>query len=168
LKSRRFDGTARVFDSEEDCTAYVRDRDCRPGDVLVIRYEGPKGGPGMREMLGITALLYGQGLGEQVALFTDGRFSGATRGMMVGYASPEAAAGGPIAHVANGDRITIDADAGVAELHVPEEELDVRRTRWRRPRRRPVSGVLEKYARMVGSAFEGAVTHRGGGPRRRR
>ncbi len=168
LKSRRFEGTARVFDSEEDCTAYVRGRDCRPGDVLVIRYEGPKGGPGMREMLGITALLYGQGLGEQVALFTDGRFSGATRGMMVGYASPEAAAGGPIALVANGDRITIDADAGVAELHVPEEELDARRGRWRRPRRRPLSGVLEKYARVVGSAFEGAVTHRGGGPRRRR
>jgi dihydroxy-acid dehydratase len=161
LGSRRFEGVARVFDSEEDCAAYVRDRACKPGDVLVIRYEGPKGGPGMREMLGITALLYGQGLGEQVALFTDGRFSGATRGMMIGYASPEAAAGGPIALVQNGDRITIDADAGHATLHVTDEELDARRNRWRRPRRKPLSGALEKYARQVGSAFSGAVTHSG-------
>jgi dihydroxy-acid dehydratase len=127
----------------------------------------------MREMLGITALLYGQGLGEQVALFTDGRFSGATRGMMVGYASPEAAVGGPIALVESGDRITIDADAGAATLHVAEAELDARRSRWRRPRRRPLSGVLEKYARVVQSAFEGAVTHSGarrpaGGARSRR
>jgi dihydroxy-acid dehydratase len=161
LESRRFAGVARVFDSEEDCAAYVRDRACKAGDVLVIRYEGPKGGPGMREMLGITALLYGQGLGEQVALFTDGRFSGATRGMMVGYASPEAAAGGPIALVENGDRITIDADAGHATLHVSEEELEARRARWRRPRRKPLSGTLEKYARQVGSAFSGAITHSG-------
>jgi len=167
LKSRRFAGTARVFNSEEDCAAYVRDRDCKPGDVLVIRYEGPKGGPGMREMLGITALLYGQGLGEQVALFTDGRFSGATRGMMIGYASPEAAAGGPIALVESGDRITFDADAGHATLHVEDAELDARRSRWRRPRRKPLSGALEKYARQVGSAFSGAVTHSGARLRRR-
>jgi len=167
LRARHFAGTARVFNSEEDCSAYVRGRDCKPGDVLVIRYEGPKGGPGMREMLGITALIYGQGLGEQVALFTDGRFSGATRGMMIGYASPEAAAGGPIALVESGDRITIDADAGAATLHVTEEELDARRRRWRRPRRKPLSGALEKYARQVGSAFTGAVTHSGTRVRRR-
>jgi len=171
LRSLRFEGVARVFNAEEDCAAYVRDRDCKPGDVLVIRYEGPKGGPGMREMLGITALLYGQGLGERVALFTDGRFSGATRGMMIGYASPEAAAGGPIALVESGDRISIDAAAGSAHLHVSDEELDARRRRWRRPRRKPLAGTLEKYARQVGTAFNGAVTHSGPrsrSPRKRR
>ncbi|HJS38462.1 MAG TPA: dihydroxy-acid dehydratase, partial [Burkholderiales bacterium] len=118
LRSLAFEGRARVFDSEEACAALVRQRRYKAGDVLVIRYEGPKGGPGMREMLGVTALLYGQGMGEKVALLTDGRFSGATRGMMIGYVSPEAAAGGPIALVRNGDRISIDARAGTATLHV--------------------------------------------------
>lgn len=159
LKRLRFDGVARVFDCEEDCARVVRDRAYREGDVLVIRYEGPRGGPGMREMLGVTALLYGQGVGERVALFTDGRFSGATRGMMVGYASPEAAAGGALALVHDGDRITIDAEAGTATLHVGDDELARRRAAWQSPRREPPTGVLEKYARLVGSAFDGAVTH---------
>ena len=159
LKRLRYDGVARVFDCEEDCARVVRDRAYREGDVLVIRYEGPRGGPGMREMLGVTALLYGQGVGEKVALFTDGRFSGATRGMMVGYASPEAAAGGALALVRDGDRITIDAEAGTATLHVGDDELTRRRAAWQSPRREPPTGVLEKYARLVGSAFDGAVTH---------
>lgn len=159
LKSLRFEGRARVFDSEEACLEVVRRRSYRPGEVLVIRYEGPRGGPGMREMLGITALLYGQGMGERVALVTDGRFSGATRGMMVGYVSPEAAAGGPIARVRSGDRILIDAEAGRLDLLVPEAEL--KRRTPKAPRRR-LSGALEKYAALVGSAFRGAVTHRGG------
>jgi len=163
LKSLVFDGRARVFDSEEACAAQVRARKLRPGDVLVIRYEGPRGGPGMREMLGVTALIYGQGLGEKVALVTDGRFSGATRGMMVGYVCPEAAAGGPIALVRNGDRITIDARKGRATLQVSKAELAVRRRAWRAPRQAKLSGALEKYARLVGPANRGAVTHSGGG-----
>ena len=159
LRKLRFDGVARVFDCEEDCADVVRRRAYREGDVLVIRYEGPRGGPGMREMLGVTALLYGQGVGEKVALFTDGRFSGATRGMMVGYASPEADAGGALALVRDGDRITIDAEAGTATLHVGDDELALRRAAWTPPRREPPTGVLEKYARLVGSAFDGATTH---------
>jgi dihydroxy-acid dehydratase len=159
LKTLVFEGPARVFDSEEACADVVRNRKYKAGDVLVIRYEGPKGGPGMREMLGITALLYGQGMGERVALLTDGRFSGATRGMMVGYACPEAAAGGPLALVKNGDRIRIDARAGTLELQVAKAEL---RKRKARAPKRAVSGVLEKYAAQVGSAHLGAVTHSGG------
>ena len=159
LKKLGFDGVARVFDCEEDCAEVVRRRAYREGDVLFIRYEGPRGGPGMREMLGVTALLYGQGAGEKVALFTDGRFSGATRGMMVGYASPEAAAGGALALVRDGDRVTIDAQAGTATLHVADDELARRRAGWQPPRREPPTGVLEKYARLVGSAFDGATTH---------
>ena len=168
LKSLAFDGRARVFECEEDCADVVRRRAYAAGDVLVIRNEGPRGGPGMREMLGVTALIYGQGMGEKVALFTDGRFSGATRGMMVGYASPEAAAGATLALVEDGDRITIDARRARATLHVPEVELARRRRRWK-PRASPhaASGVLQKYAQQVGSAFTGAVTHAGGGTRRR-
>jgi dihydroxy-acid dehydratase len=163
LKSPRFEGVARVFECEEDCAAVVRRRAYRAGDVLVIRNEGPRGGPGMREMLGVTALIYGQGMGEKVALFTDGRFSGATRGMMVGYVSPEAAAGGPIALVRDGDRISIDGVKGTATLHVSAAELARRRKRWKAPAvPHARSGALEKYARQVGSAFTGAVTHRGG------
>jgi dihydroxy-acid dehydratase len=158
LKSLRFEGPARVFDSEEACVDVVRRRAYKLGDVLVIRYEGPKGGPGMREMLGVTALLYGQGVGEKVALVTDGRFSGATRGMMVGYVSPEAGTGGPLGLVKNGDRIVIDADAGRLDLRLSSRELSARKARA--PRRR-LSGVLEKYAAQVGSAFRGAVTHSG-------
>ena len=158
LKSLRFEGRARVFDSEETCVDVVRRRAYKAGDVLVIRYEGPKGGPGMREMLGITALLYGQGVGEKVALVTDGRFSGATRGMMVGYVSPEAGVGGPLGLVKDGDRILIDAGKGVLSLLVSLRELKKRKAKM--PKRQ-LSGVLEKYAAQVGSAFRGAVTHSG-------
>ncbi len=161
LKSLVFEGPARVFDSEEACADVVKKRKYREGEVLVIRYEGPKGGPGMREMLGVTALLYGQGMGEKVALLTDGRFSGATRGMMVGYVSPEAAAGGLLALVRNGDRIRIDAAAGSLDLLVSKPEIKDRTARA--PRRPPLSGVLEKYAILVGSAHRGATTHRGSG-----
>src|SRR5437879_9816867 len=133
LKSLVFEGRARVFDSEEACADVVKRRAYQAGEVLVIRYEGPKGGPGMREMLGVTALIYGQGMGEKVALLTDGRFSGATRGMMVGYVSPEAAAGGPLGRVKNGDRIRIDAAAGTLTLAVPKAEL--KRRAVKRPRR---------------------------------
>ena len=156
LKSLQFEGKARVFDSEEACADVVKRRAYKAGDVLVIRYEGPKGGPGMREMLGITALLYGQGMGEKVALLTDGRFSGATRGMMVGYLSPEAAAGGPIARVRNGDRIRIDAERATLTLDVSKAEL---KRRAAKAPKRELSGVLEKYAAQVGSAYRGAVTH---------
>ena len=162
LKSLRFEGTARVFDSEEACAAVVRRRAYRAGDVLVIRYEGPQGGPGMREMLGVTALLYGQGAGESVALLTDGRFSGATRGMMIGYCSPEAAAGGPLALLRDGDRIVVDAHRGRLDVQLSDDELSRRREAWRPPRRAPPTGMLEKYARLVGPAHLGAVTHRGG------
>ncbi len=159
LKALQFEGRARVFDSEEACMEIVKRRKYREGDVLVIRYEGPKGGPGMREMLGVTALIYGQGMGEKVALLTDGRFSGATRGMMIGYASPEAAAGGALALVKDGDLITIDAARGRLELRVSKSELRKRIASF--PKRAPLSGVLEKYASLVGSAHLGAVTHSG-------
>jgi dihydroxy-acid dehydratase len=168
LKTLSFEGNARVFDSEEACAEVVRKRAYREGEVLVIRYEGPKGGPGMREMLGVTALIYGQGMGEKVALLTDGRFSGATRGMMIGYLSPEAASGGPLAVVKNGDRVVIDAQKGLLSLQVSAAELARRRRAWRPPARAPLSGVLEKYAALVGSAFTGAVTHRGGARRTRK
>ncbi len=162
LKSLKFTGRARVFDCEEDCAAVVAARSYSEGDVLVIRYEGPKGGPGMREMLGVTALIYGQGMGEKVALLTDGRFSGATRGMMIGYVSPEAGTGGPLALVKDGDTIAIDAKAGRLTLEVSEAELARRRKAWQPPKRAPLSGALEKYAALVGPANLGAVTHRGG------
>jgi dihydroxy-acid dehydratase len=158
LKSLRFEGRARVFDSEEACVEVVRKRAYKPGDVLVIRYEGPKGGPGMREMLGVTALLYGQGAGEKVALVTDGRFSGATRGMMVGYVSPEAGVGGPLGLVKDGDRIVIDAVKGLLSVEVSSSEWKKRALKIPN---QSLSGVLEKYAAQVGSAFRGAVTHSG-------
>jgi len=163
LKSLQFEGKARVFDSEEACAEVVKRRAYKAGEVLVIRYEGPKGGPGMREMLGITALIYGQGMGEKVALLTDGRFSGATRGMMIGYVSPEAAVGGLIALVKTGDRVRIDAARGLLTLDVPKAAL---KRRAAKAPKRDISGVLEKYAAQVGSAYRGAVTH-GGASRRR-
>jgi dihydroxy-acid dehydratase len=164
LKTLVFEGRARVFDSEEACAEVVKRRAYKPGDVLVIRYEGPRGGPGMREMLGITALLYGQGMGEKVALLTDGRFSGATRGMMIGYVCPEAAAGGPLALVRNGDRIRIDAARGTLAMDISPGEMKRRKAR---PPRRALSGVLEKYAAQVGPAHLGAVTHSGATSRRK-
>jgi dihydroxy-acid dehydratase len=167
LKSLAFEGRARVFDCEEDCARAVRDMKYRAGDVLVIRYEGPRGGPGMREMLGVTALIYGQGMGEKVALLTDGRFSGATRGMMIGYLSPEAAAGGPLALVRNGDSIAIDAARGALTLKVSRAEMLKRRKAWKPRRSSAEHGVLEKYAQLVGSAHLGAVTHSGAPSRRK-
>ena len=162
LKSLTFEGPARVFDSEEACASVVKRRAYKAGEVLVIRYEGPRGGPGMREMLGVTALLYGQGMGEKVALLTDGRFSGATRGMMIGYVSPEAAAGGPLALVKTGDRIRIDAARGTIDALVSQAELRRRQKALHGRRPRPLSGALEKYAALVGPANLGAVTHSGG------
>lgn len=161
LRNLVFTGRARVFEREEDCTAAVRAQQYQEGDVLVIRNEGPKGGPGMREMLGTTALIYGQGMGEKVALLTDGRFSGATRGLCVGYVSPEAARGGPIALVQDGDPITIDCVQRSLELGVDAEELDRRRAAWRPRQQERLAGVLEKYAAVVGPANLGAVTHSG-------
>ena len=157
LQSLVFEGRARVFDSEEACAEVVKKRKYKAGEILVIRYEGPKGGPGMREMLGVTALIYGQGMGEKVALLTDGRFSGATRGMMIGYVSPEAAVGGPLALVRNGDPIRVDAAAGRLDLKIAKAELAKRAKAWRAPKSAN-HGVLEKYARLVGSAHLGAVT----------
>lgn len=161
LKSLQFEGRARVFESEEACAKAVASGAYQAGDVLVIRNEGPQGGPGMREMLAVTAAIYGQGRGEQVALLTDGRFSGATRGMCIGYASPEAAAGGTIALVCDGDRIRIDADAGTIVLMVDDTELQARKARWAPRKRERLAGVLEKYARLVGPTHLGAVTHSG-------
>ena len=158
----KFSGPARAFDCEEDCFQAVEDRAYQDGDIFVIRYEGPKGGPGMREMLSTTAALYGQGAGEKVALITDGRFSGGTRGFCVGHVGPEAAVGGPIALVRNGDIITIDAIEGRLDLEVSEAELAERRKAWKAPPNGYQSGVLRKYADQVGAARKGAVTHAGG------
>jgi dihydroxy-acid dehydratase len=161
LKSLRFEGRALCFDCEEDAFAAVQARAYQPGDVIVIRYEGPKGGPGMREMLSTTSAIYGQGMGEKVALITDGRFSGATRGFCIGHVTPEAAVGGPIALLENGDRIIIDAEKGTLDVDLPREELDRRRALWRPRETIYTSGALWKYAQLVGPAHEGAVTHPG-------
>jgi len=151
-------GPARVFDSEEAAMEAVTSKQIKPGDVVVIRYEGPKGGPGMREMLSVTAAIVGEGLGESVALLTDGRFSGATRGLMVGHVAPEAALGGPIAVIREGDRITIDTKTRVLELEVSDAEIKRRLSDWKAPAPRYKSGVFAKYAALVTSAAEGAVT----------
>jgi len=161
LRQLVFEGPARVFEDEESCMAVIRARDFAPGSVIVIRNEGPKGGPGMREMLGVTALIYGQGMGEKVALLTDGRFSGATRGMCIGYACPEAAAGGPIGLLRDGDRVRIDATARTISVAVSDAELAARRIAWRPRNPAPLGGVLEKYAAAVRPANLGAVTHSG-------
>ena len=157
----QFEGAARVFDCEEDAFAAVEARDIAEGSVIVIRYEGPKGGPGMREMLSTTAALYGQGMGEKVALVTDGRFSGATRGFCIGHVGPEAAEGGPIALAENGDIIAIDADAGTIDLKVAESVLAERQKNWRPRLNDYQSGALWRYAQNVGPAYKGAVTHPG-------
>jgi dihydroxy-acid dehydratase len=161
LKTLQFRGPARCFDCEEDAFRAVDQRQYKDGEVLVIRYEGPRGGPGMREMLSTTAALYGQGAGEKVALITDGRFSGATRGFCIGHVGPEAAIGGPIALVRDGDIISIDAETGRLDLEVSEDELQNRRSAFKAPRNLYQSGVLWKYAQEVGSARNGAVTHPG-------
>jgi dihydroxy-acid dehydratase len=163
LTRRALTGPARVFESEEDCLAAVLKGQYRKGEVLVIRYEGPKGGPGMREMLATTAAIYGQGRGEEVALVTDGRFSGGTRGLCVGHLGPEAALGGPIALVEEGDKIAIDADAGTIDLLVPAAELERRRSLWRGRPPHYAAGALWRYAQTVGSALGGAVVHPGAG-----
>ncbi len=157
----QFSGPARVFDCEEDCFAAVEARSIEAGCVIVIRYEGPKGGPGMREMLSTTAALYGQGLGEHVALITDGRFSGATRGFCIGHVGPEAADGGPIALVEDGDIISIDAAAGTIDLDVAEDVLAARRAAWRPRAHDYQSGAIWKFAQTAGPARQGAVTHPG-------
>jgi dihydroxy-acid dehydratase len=161
LTTLTFEGRARVFDSEEACMAAVAARQYQEGEALIIRYEGPRGGPGMREMLGVTALIYGQGMGEKVALITDGRFSGATRGMMVGYVGPEAELGGPIALARTGDGVKIDCVAGTIELMVGAVDLAGRRAALSPRVPQPLAGVMEKYAKLVGPARLGATTHSG-------
>jgi dihydroxy-acid dehydratase len=151
-------GPARVFESEAACKAAVYDGVVQPGEVVVVRGEGPAGAPGMPEMLSITSALVGRGLGDSVALVTDGRFSGATRGLMVGHVSPEAVHGGPIALVRDGDVVTIDVDARRLEVDLSDAEFERRRAAWRAPEPRVRRGVLAKYARSVGSASKGAVT----------
>jgi dihydroxy-acid dehydratase len=162
LKSLKFKGPARVFDCEEDCMRAVQERRYQPGEVLVIRYEGPKGGPGMREMLSVTSALYGQGMGDAVALITDGRFSGATRGFCIGHVGPEAAVGGPIGLLQDGDIIDIDAEAGMLAVNLTEAELATRRAAWQPRPSYYTAGTLWKYAQTVGAAEKGAVTHPGG------
>jgi dihydroxy-acid dehydratase len=151
-------GPARVFDSEEACFAAVKSRTIEPGDVIVIRYEGPAGGPGMREMLHVTASLVGEGLGDEVALITDGRFSGATHGLMVGHVAPEAFRGGPIALVRDGDSIVVDVDSRKLVLEVADDELERRAADWKQPEPLYTTGVFAKYAASVGSASTGATT----------
>jgi dihydroxy-acid dehydratase len=161
MKRLQFSGPAQVFEREEDAYAAVEAGQVKEGSVVVIRYEGPKGGPGMREMLATTAALYGQGLGETVALITDGRFSGGTRGFCIGHVGPEAAEGGPIALVENGDIIAIDAEAGTVDLEVDETVLAERRAAWQPRTNDYQSGALWRYAQNVGPAWQGAVTHPG-------
>jgi dihydroxy-acid dehydratase len=157
VKKQQFSGPARVFDSEDETFEAVRERRIEAGDVVVIRYEGPKGGPGMREMLAVTAAIAGQGLGEDVALITDGRFSGATRGLMIGHVAPEAAVGGPIALLRNGDVISLDIPNRRIDVQVADDEMKRRQEAWKPPAPKYTSGALAKYARLVSSASEGAV-----------
>ncbi|MGB6653316.1 MAG: dihydroxy-acid dehydratase [Xanthobacteraceae bacterium] len=161
MERMQFSGPARCFDGEEACFAAVKNKKYKEGDVLVIRYEGPKGGPGMREMLSTTAALYGQGMGGKVALITDGRFSGATRGFCVGHIGPEAAVGGPIALVRDGDIIKLDGDKGTLDVEVSKEEFERRRKEWKPRETEYTSGYIWKYAQQVGTARDGAVTHPG-------
>jgi dihydroxy-acid dehydratase len=161
MSQLQFRGPARCFDREEDAFACVEKRQYKEGDVFVIRYEGPRGGPGMREMLATTAALYGQGTGGKVALITDGRFSGATRGFCIGHVGPEAAVGGPIALLKDGDMIAIDAEKGTIAVELSDAELAERRKGWKPRRHEYQSGALWKYAQTVGDAEKGAVTHPG-------
>jgi dihydroxy-acid dehydratase len=159
VKKLQHRGPARVFDSEELCMAAVQAQQIKKGDSVVIRYEGPRGGPGMREMLGVTAAIVGQGLGYDVCLMTDGRFSGATRGLMVGHVGPEAFVGGPLALVKDGDMISIDAEKGTIDIELSEEELAKRKAHWKQPEPKYPHGALAKYVKLVGPACYGAVTH---------
>jgi dihydroxy-acid dehydratase len=163
LKTLQFAGPARIFDCEEDALTAVLTQKVKMGDVIVIRYEGPKGGPGMREMLSTTSAIYGQGWGEKVALITDGRFSGGTRGFCIGHVGPEAAVGGPIGLIKNGDMITIDAVKGTLDVDLSKAELAARRKAWKPRKHDFQSGTLWKYAQTVGPAYKGAVTHPGAG-----
>ena len=159
VEMTKFTGEAKVYDREEYAFDAVSKGEIDEGNVVVIRYEGPKGGPGMREMLATTAALVGQGLGKKVAMVTDGRFSGGTRGFMVGHVAPEAYVGGPIALVKNGDKITIDTETNIIDLHVSKEELENRQRQWKKPEPNYKSGALAKYATLVGSAANGAITY---------
>jgi len=161
MSNLRFTGPARVFDGEQAAFEAVEARAYKEGEVLVIRYEGPRGGPGMREMLSTTAALYGQGMGDKVALITDGRFSGATRGFCIGHVGPEAAEGGPIGLIEDGDMITIDADAGTIDVRLTPAELQERQRKWTPHKTMYTSGAIAKYAKLVGPAHLGAVTHEG-------
>ena len=161
MKKLQFTGPARCFDCEEDAFKAVENRDYKEGEVLVIRYEGPKGGPGMREMLATTAALYGQGAGDKVALITDGRFSGATRGFCIGHVGPEAAVGGPIGLLKDGDMITINAETGDISVDLSDDELAKRKADWTPRETDYQSGTIWKYAQTVGSAEKGALTHPG-------
>ena len=162
MSNLRFTGPARCFDREEDAFEAVQNRTYREGEVIVIRYEGPKGGPGMREMLQTTAALTGQGMGGKIALITDGRFSGATRGFCIGHVGPEAAIGGPIGLLEDGDIIEIDAVAGTLNVKLSDQELAQRKTKWSARATNHTTGALWKYAQQVGPAVGGAVTHPGG------
>jgi dihydroxy-acid dehydratase len=157
----RFSGPARVFDSEEDCLRALEKNEVKPGEVVVLRYEGPRGGPGMREMLTITSAIMGAGLGDKVALITDGRFSGGTHGFVVGHVTPEAQDGGPIALLRDGDLVTIDAASNLMETNVSEGEMQRRRDAWTEPPCRFPNGILFKYYRTVSTASEGCVTDEG-------
>ena len=159
LRNLKFDGKAKIFNREEDAFDAIAKGKIIEGDVLVIRYEGPKGGPGMREMLAVTAAIVGQGLGDKVALITDGRFSGATRGLMIGHVAPEAAVGGPIGLLKNNDVISIDADKGRVDVELSKKEMRARLKKWKPAKPRYTRGVMAKYASLVGSASEGAVTY---------
>ena len=161
MKRLKHVGPAKVFDCEEDAYKAVEEKLYKEGDVIVIRYEGPKGGPGMREMLATTSAIYGQGMGDKVALITDGRFSGATRGFCVGHVGPEAAIGGPIALIRDGDMITIDAEKGLLSVELTNKELETRKSIWKPRKNEYQSGELWKYAQLVGPAVDGAVTHPG-------
>jgi len=158
LKKPSITGPARVFDSEPEVMKAIMAKKIKPGDVVVIRYEGPKGGPGMQEMLAPTSAIIGQGLGESVGLLTDGRFSGGTWGMVVGHVAPEAFVGGPIALVKEGDSITIDATKRLIQLNVPAKELAARRKKWKQPKPRYTKGLLAKYTKLVSGAEKGAIT----------
>ena len=161
MKSLQLIGRARCFDTEEDVYNAVKKRKYKDRDIIIIRYEGPKGGPGMREMLQTTAAIYGQGKGEKVALITDGRFSGATRGFCIGHVGPEASVGGPIALLHNGDIIDIDAKKGTINVRLSKKELSARRKKWKPRKINFGNGTLWKYAQTVGPAYLGAATHPG-------